>query len=280
MIPKRTQIRPWTPIWYDFVPRAPHLIRILPDNVLLKKHGTRILSLFYLWMENKCITFLPGPPGTPSWTHCESHCFQAAHCRGKVVKCVCCDFYQQVISVRLCLTLSSCFHTCIIFWHVRRTKTQPSCSLAASGSLYQSGPNSRLFASVLMYSICLESCTSPLLLCRGALNPTGTAQGSSRHMVKTGETRRRLPGCEPPIPRCTEAYCLQTDSVAVAVAPTRSEERGRLSALSFYNFTIFSTSSHFQLKKPWEVSALNATYSDATRDRELTGLKCAYAATS
>lgn len=78
----------------------------------------------YEWnySENKCTPFLPGPPGTPSWTHCESHCFQAAHCRGKVVKCVCCDFYQQVISVRLYLTLSSRFHTCNIFWHVSAHK--------------------------------------------------------------------------------------------------------------------------------------------------------------
>lgn len=55
------------------------------------------------------------------------------------------------------------------------------CSLApsASGSFYQSGPNSRICVSVLMYSICFESCTSPLLLHSGALNPSGTSQRSS-----------------------------------------------------------------------------------------------------
>lgn len=51
-----------------------------------------------------------------------------------------------------------------------------------------------------MYSICLESCTSSLLLCSSALNPLGTSQGSSWHMVKTGETCWRLPGCGPQSP--------------------------------------------------------------------------------
>lgn len=106
-------------------------------------------------------------------------------------------YSHPVLKKILQIWCSSCFHNILSFMcsaKVQRDTTEllPLLPLALS---IKAGPNSRLFVLILMYSICFESCTSSLLLHSSAGNPSGTSQGSSWHMVKTGETCWTLPGC-------------------------------------------------------------------------------------
>lgn len=101
--------------------------------------------------------------------------------------------------------MSWCFPKYNIFSLARSTKAHRDTSKLLSRSLclwlsLSKRAKQQIFVSVLMYSICFESCTSPLLLHSGALNPSGASQGSSWHMVKTGETCWGLPGCGPRSP--------------------------------------------------------------------------------
>lgn len=140
------------------------------------------------------------------------------------------------------ISMSSRFHKNNILYLIHSTKTQPSCTHIASGSFYQSRPNSRLFITVLMYSICLESCTSSLLLCCSSLKPLGTSQGSSWHMVKTGETCWRLPGCGPQSPD-VQWHIVFKQTVSVAETLRKTEK-------DFSNRGCFLPQAIFSLKEP------------------------------
>lgn len=95
-----------------------------------------------------------------------------------------------------------------------------------------------------MYSICLESCTSSLLLCCSSLKPLRTSQGSSWHMVKTGETCWRLPGCGPQSPDVQwHIVFKQTVSVAETLRKTEKD---------------FSPPSHFQFERAQALNSLLA----------------------
>ena len=120
--------------------------------------------------------------------------------------------------------MSSCFHKYNMFWLTRSTKAHRGTPPLLSGSplllalsLYQSGPNSRLFVSVLMYSVCLVSRTSPLLHHSRALNPF---RGNWGIQLTDGEGWRNVLEAggmvdRDPIGRYSDAHCLQTHSITV-----------------------------------------------------------------
>lgn len=116
------------------------------------------------------------------------------------------------------------------------------------GSLYQSRPNDRLFVSVLMYSICFESCTSSLL-------HSGPFRDISGSQLTYGEDCRNMLEAArlwTPIPQMCR-YILSSNRLCHCVRNTESFGGMREAFQNAFLTSRFPPQAIFCLREPvWE----------------------------
>lgn len=148
-------------------------------------------------------------------------------------------------------------------------------------SLYQSRPNSRLFVSVLMYSICFESRTSSLL-------HSGPFRDISGSQLTYGEDCRNMLEAArlwTPIPQMCR-YVLSSNRLCHCVRNTESSGGMRDAFQNAFLTSRFLPQAIFCLRESWD-SRWRCLYSTEVLSKlcylswgTKTGLRCVYAAIS